>query len=92
MARIPIRIKHAVRAGNYIAGGHFQKALADDRFYIEDAIFAILNAEECDKLTDDPSNTRYLIYGLTSDGREIDVIVTVHQGTVIFKTAYEGHG
>ena len=92
MAKVPIRIKQSIRAGNYLIGDHCSTELAYDGFSDQDAVTAVLNAEECDKLTGDESHIRFVIYGLARDGREIDVVVMIHEGTIIFKTAYENHG
>lgn len=89
MAKIPIRINRAVREGNYLFGKHCLEALADDGLDETDAIRAVLSADECTLQTDDESHHRWVIYGSAKDGRAIDIVVTMHQGKVIFETAYE---
>ncbi len=88
MPTILSRIKQKVRAGNFVISGHCQDELENDFLSVSDAVKAILNAE-FDKLTDDESHVRYVLYGEARDGRALDVIVMIHQGTVILKTAYE---
>lgn len=89
MVKVPIRIRQKVKDGNFVISNHCRVELAVDAFSGQDAIAAILNAVECDKLTDDESHVRYVIYGQARDGRLLDVVVMIHQGTVIVKTAYE---
>ena len=89
MAKVPISIKQKVRDGNVVISNHCRTELAADGFSGQDAITAILKSVECDKLKDDKSHVRYLIYGQARDGRPLNVVVMIHQGTVILKTAYE---
>ncbi len=89
MPTILSRIKQKVRAGNFVISGHCQDELENDFLSVSNAVKAILNASEFDKLTDDESHVRYVLYGEARDGRALDVIVMIHQGTVILKTAYE---
>lgn len=51
MTKVPIRIKRAVREGNYIINKHCTDALADEGFNLADAIAAVLGAQECTKYT-----------------------------------------
>ena len=89
MAKVPIKIKRAVREGNYVVSQHCRKELANDGFLVQDAVSAILSSVECDIFTDDNSHVRHKLYGYARDDRPLNVVVTVHQGTVILKTAYE---
>jgi hypothetical protein len=89
MPTILSRIKQKVRDGNFVISGHCQDELENDFLSVSNAVKAILNASEFDKLTDDESHVRYVLYGEARDGRALDVIVMIHQGTVILKTAYE---
>ena len=84
-----LRIKRAIRSGTYKIGSHFLEELANDDLTISDAIFAIINAVEFDKLTDDESHLRYRIYGSTPDEKEIVVIVFFSRGVLFLKTVYE---
>lgn len=86
------RIKLKVRSGDYIVSNHCSDALADEGFSDDDAVFAVLKAREYAKLTGDETHVRYVIYGTARDGRALDVVVFTHQGTVVFKTAYESIG
>lgn len=86
MAKVPIRIK---RDGNYLISGHCQDELEEEGFSGRDATDAILNAELCDKLTDDETHIRYRIYGKARDGRDLTVVVLINQAVVVLKTAYE---
>lgn len=92
MSKVPIRIKRAVRDGNYVVSKHCREELLNDKFTVQDAVAAILSSVECDIFTDDESHVRYKLYGRAHDDRSLNVVVTVHQGTVILKTAYEGFG
>ena len=92
MAKVPIRIKRNIREGNYIVSQHCRKELAEDGFLVQDAVAAILSSVECDIFTDDESHVRYVLYGQARDGRLLAVVVMIHQGTVILKTAYESFG
>lgn len=89
IAKVPIRIKRAVREGNYVVSQHCRQELANDGFLIQDAVSAILSSVECDIFTDDESHVRYKLYGQARDDRALNVVVMVHQGTVILKTGYE---
>jgi hypothetical protein len=89
MGRVPIRVRRKVRAGNYLISGHCQDELEDEGFAGRDAIAAILNAEFCDKLTDDETHERYRIYDKAHYGRDLTVVVLMNQGIVVLKTAYE---
>lgn len=91
MANILTRIKEKVQAGNFIASDHCLNALEDEGFEELDAIKAIQIALDFDKLTSDESHVRYCIYGRARDGRSLTIVVLIHQGTVIFKTAYGDH-
>ncbi len=92
MALIFTRIQRKIRDGNFLAKGHVLDELEGDGFAELDAVSAILNAVEFDKLTDDESHVRYIFYGQARDHRRLAVVVTIHQGTVILKTAYEDIG
>lgn len=89
MATIFTRIRRKIRDGDFLVKGHVLDELEQDGFAELDAVAAILNASEFDKLTDDESHIRYIFYGNARDGRALTVVVTIHQGTVILKTAYE---
>ena len=89
MASVFIRIRRKIRDGNFLAKRHALDELEGDGFAELDAVAAILNAAEFDKLTDDESHVRYVFYGHARDDRPLAVVVTIHQGTVILKTAYE---
>lgn len=92
MTKVPIRIKRSVREGNYVVSKHCREELANDGFLLQDAVAAILSSVECGIFSDDESHRRYKLYGQARDGRALDVVVTIHQGTVILKTAYENFG
>ncbi len=89
MGKVPIRIKRRVRDGFLLISGHCQDELEDDGFAGRDAVAAILNAEFCDKLTDDETHERYRIYGTARDGRGLTVVILIYRGIVVLKTAYE---
>ncbi len=81
-----------MRDGNFLVSGHALDQLEQDGFAELDAVAAILSASEFDKVTDDESHIRYVFSGNARDGRVLTVVVIVHQGTVILKTAYEDFG
>ncbi|HEX6279751.1 MAG TPA: DUF4258 domain-containing protein, partial [Pyrinomonadaceae bacterium] len=83
------KIKRALRAGKFEFGLHFLEELASDELTLEEVVSSILTASEFDKLTDDPSNIRYRIFGISDSGRNIVTIVIYSEGKVFFKTVYE---
>jgi len=83
------KIKRAIRAGKFEIGQHFLEELHADHLSIAEVVASILSASEFDKLTDDPSNTRYRIFGTSEIGREIVTVVIYSEGSVFFKTVYE---
>jgi hypothetical protein len=53
---------------------------------IEDVNNAMLTAKNCDKLTDDPRGTRYVLSGQTLDDRELFVFCRFRNEKVIVIT------
>ncbi len=89
MATILSKIKRAIRCGDYQIGEHCFREIADDNLTVVEVVSAILNAAEFDKLSDDESHIRYRVYGVSSGGREIVIVVFFSQGTLFLKTVYE---
>lgn len=89
MATIFTRIQRKVLRGEFEFTIHCLDELADEKFSLGDAISAILNASDFDKLTGDESHIRYVFYGCATDGRTMKVTVFLSQGSVFIKTVYE---
>lgn len=91
MASILTKIQGKVLQKNYNPSFHCLKELKDEYFILDDAVCAILNAKEFDKLTDDESHIRYVLYGYAKDGRAMKVTIFLSQGQVVIKTIYEDY-
>ena len=78
-----------MRDGNFVLSQHCRIELEVDGFSREDAKTAILNAKEFDNMTGDESHVRYVLFGTANDGRALNVVLFIHKGTVVVKTAYE---
>lgn len=89
MAAILTKIQRKVLQGEFEFSYHCLLELADEDFMPSDAITAILNAKEFDKLTEDESHFRYALYGFANDGRAMKVVVFLSQGRVFIKTIHE---
>jgi hypothetical protein len=89
MASILTKIQRKVLQGDFDFSFHCLLELAEDNFEPSDAVSAILNAKDFDKLTDDESHIRYVLYGNANDGRAIKIVVFLSHGRVFIKTIYE---
>ena len=83
------RIKRLVRAGQWYVESHCLYELHKDGFTLGDLKNAILSTEDCEELTDDPSNIRYVLYGQALDDRPLTAVVFFRGRNVRIKTAYE---
>ena len=91
MVSILTKIQRKILQKNFKPSFHCLKELKDEYFDLEDAVTAILNAKEFDKLTADESHIRYVLYGYARDGRAMKVTVFLSQGQVVIKTIYENY-
>lgn len=86
------QIKDKIREGKFRFSLHCLEELYDEGFTEQDAVKAIRNAPDFDKLTEDLSHVRYVLFGRAGDGRDLNVVVFFSQGTLVIKTAYEELG
>ena len=63
MATILAKIKRKLRDGDFRFSLHCLEELYDESFSEEDALTAIKNALDFDKLTEDESHIRHVLYG-----------------------------
>ncbi|HXH70734.1 MAG TPA: DUF4258 domain-containing protein [Pyrinomonadaceae bacterium] len=89
MASILTKIQRKVLQGDFDFSFHCLLELAEENFEPSDAVSAILNAKDFDKLTDDESHIRYVLYGYANDGRAMKIVVFLSQRRVFIKTIYE---
>ena len=89
MATIYTKIKRKILQGDFQFSIHCLEELDNEFFTPEDAVAAVLNAQDYDTLTDDETHFRYRFFGVSEDERTIVVIVFLSQGKVVFKSAYE---
>ncbi len=89
MATIYTKIKRKILQGNFQFSIHCLEELDNDFFTPEDAVAAVLNAQNYDTLTNDETHFRYRFFGISEDQKAIVVIVFLLQGVVVFKSAYE---
>ncbi len=83
------KIKRAIREQRYEFGIHCLHEIADDDLTLREIVSSVLAASDFDLLTDDPSNVRFRIFGVSKTGRYIVSIVIYSNRRVFFKTVYE---
>lgn len=92
MATIYTKIKRKILQGDFQFSIHCLEELDNDFLTPEDAVAAVLNAQDYDTLTDDETHFRYRFFGVSEDERAIVVIVFLSQGKIALKLAYEDFG
>ena len=84
------RMRDKINRGEFFFSEHSYDELKADYFTVRDAVSAIMNGRVERKLTHDFRGTRYVIVGLATDGREIELVCRFHEsGNLIIITAYE---
>ena len=84
------RIREKINRGEFFFSEHSYDELKADYFTVRDAVSAIMSGRVERKLTHDFRGTRYIIVGLATDGREIELVCRFHEsGDLIIITAYE---
>jgi hypothetical protein len=84
------RIRDKVNRGELFFSEHSYDELKADYFTVRDAVSAIMNGRVVRKLSHDFRGARYVIFGLATDGRGMEIVCRFHEnGNLIIITAYE---
>ena len=78
------RIRQKIINRQYLAGPHLREKMLQLRLTVDDIENAVLRGYIVRKLTADPHGTRYLVEGVTTDGRMVQVPVRFRSATSYF--------
>jgi hypothetical protein len=85
------QIQEFVRQGNYVLSTHVENELENDNFTEQDLEAAILNGEIVRRERDAIGRPKYIIEGMTLDGRGLTAVVQPFstRQPVVIVTVYE---